>query len=363
MMVNSMFAEGFQLFPHQASTLAPSVDWLYFFIVAVNVAITVLVMVLLVAFAIIFRRKSEDELPAPMHGNLPLEIFWTAIPTVICGVIFLWGVKVWSEIVVPPRDATELYVVGRQWMWKIQHPGGQREINAIHVPVGSNFKLIVTAEDVIHSFSIPDFRVKTDAVPGRYNQMWFNATKPGKYHIYCTEYCGTEHSRMIGWIHVMEREDYARWLNEQAEGGDGLQGRKLFTKLQCITCHSDANKAPLLENIFRKDREIGFVDGKPVPPGTRVLADEAYLRESIRNPNAKIHRGFASPTIMPAYDRDLVTEEELLQVITYIRSLKQGETPTRTEETPTPQPITTAEKAAEKAPEKVTEKASGSANK
>ena len=349
MMVNSMFASEFQLFPTQASSVAASVDLLTLFILAVNVGITVMVMFLLVLFAVIFRRKSENDLPKPIHGNVPLEIFWTAIPSVICLIMFFWGVKVWSEIIVAPRDATEIYVVGRQWMWKIQHPGGQREINSLHVPVGSTFKMIVTAEDVIHCFSIPDFRVKVDAVPGRYSQMWFTATKPGKYHLYCTEFCGTEHSRMIGWVHVMEREEHAKWLNEQAEGGDGLQGRKLFSKLQCITCHSDANKAPLLENIFRKEREIGFIDGKPTAPGTKVLAAESYLRESIRYPNAKIHRGFSYPSIMPVYDRDLVSEEELLQVITYIRSLKQGDTPARTEETPTPQPTAGGDKASEKA--------------
>ncbi len=336
-MVTSMFADGFQLFPYQASTVSPSVDYLTLFIVAVNVGICVLVFFLLILFAVLFRRKSETEVPVPVEGNLPLEIFWTAIPTVICLVMFLWGVKVYSEIVVMPRDAVEVYVVGRQWMWKLQYPGGQREINALHVPVGQNFKMIVTSEDVIHCFSIPDFRVKTDAVPGRYNTLWFKATRPGKYHLYCTEYCGTEHSRMIGWVHVMEQDDYQRWLSEQSEGGDGLQGRKLFTKLQCITCHSESAKAPLLENIFRRQRDIGYIDGKEAPPGTTILADENYIRESIRNPNAKVHRGFASPSIMPVYDRDLVSEEELLQVITYIKSLKQGDTPARTEETPTPQ--------------------------
>lgn len=333
-----MFADGFQLFPNQASTVAPSVDLLTLFIVAVNIFICVLVFVLLVVFAVLYRRKSETEVPHPVEGNLPLEIFWTSIPTLICLTMFLWGVKVYSEIVVIPRDATEIYAVGRQWMWKLQHPGGQREINALHVPVGRTFKIITTSEDVIHCFSIPDFRVKVDAVPGRYNTLWFKATRPGKYHLYCTEYCGTEHSRMIGWVHVMEIEDYQRWVSEQSEGGDGLQGRKLFTKLQCISCHADSAKAPNLENMFRKDREIAYIDGKEVPPGTKVLADENYLRESIRNPNAKIHRGYNYPSIMPVYDRDLVSEEDLLQVITYIKSLKTGETPIRNEETPPPQP-------------------------
>ncbi|MSR31030.1 MAG: cytochrome c oxidase subunit II [Gemmataceae bacterium] len=328
----------FRFFPEQASTLAPEVDALTLFVVATTVGVTLLVFFLLLLFAVLFRRRSDDHYPKPIHGNVPLEIIWCVIPTVICVVMFVWGVKVYSNIVVAPVDSMDIYVVGRQWMWKIQHPSGQREINALHVPVGRPVKLTITSEDVIHSFFVPAFRVKQDAVPGRYTSMWFQATKPGVYQIYCAEYCGTEHSRMIGKVTVMEEGDFQKWLSEGAENGQALQGRKLFTKLQCITCHSGnaQAKAPNLEGIYRKHIPISHQSGVKTPEGTKIFADDSYLRESILYPNAKVAAGWES--IMPTY-QGLATEEELLQVIAYIRSLQQGQTPPRLETTPTPASI------------------------
>ncbi|MFN5289640.1 MAG: cytochrome c oxidase subunit II [Planctomycetia bacterium] len=332
-----MFEE-FKWLPDQASTVAPQVDALFMFIVAVTVGITALVCFLTILFVVMFKRKSDDHIPKPLHGNVPLEIFWTVIPVGICLVMFAWGVKVYSNIVVPPADAMDIYVVGRQWMWKIQHPEGQREINTLHVPIGRAVKLTITSEDVLHCFSIPAFRVKQDAVPGRYTSMWFNATKAGIYQLYCSEYCGTEHSRMIGKVVVMEEADYQKWLSEGAESGLALQGRKLFTKLQCITCHTGnaEAKAPNLEGIYRRHIPISHMDGKKAPDGTKVFADDKYLRESILYPNAKVAAGWES--IMPSYQGE-VTEEELLQVIGYIKSLQQGQTPPRIENTPTPAAI------------------------
>ena len=332
-----MFEE-FKWLPEQASTVAPEVDMLTLFIVAVTVLITVLVGVLTIGFAVAFRRKSESYIPAPWFGSVPLEVGWTLIPVIICLVMFTWGVKVYSNIVIPPADAMELYAVGRQWMWKIQHPEGQREINALHAPIGRPVKVTLTSEDVIHCFSIPAFRIKQDVVPGRYSSLWFQATKPGTYQLFCSEYCGTEHSRMIGKVIVMEEADYQKWLSEGAESGQALQGRKLYTKLQCVTCHTGnaEAKAPNLEGIYRKHIPISHIDGVKTKEGTKVFADDSYIRESILYPNAKVAAGWES--IMPTY-QGLVTEEELLQVIAYIKSLNQGQTPPRTEETPTPATI------------------------
>jgi cytochrome c oxidase subunit 2 len=332
-----MFEE-FKWLPEQASTVAPEVDMLTLFIVAVTVLITVMVGVLTIGFAVAFRRKSESYIPAPWFGSVPLEVGWTLIPVVICLVMFTWGVKVYSNIVIPPADAMELYAVGRQWMWKIQHPEGQREINALHVPIGRPIKVTLTSEDVIHCFSIPAFRIKQDVVPGRYSSLWFQATKAGTYQLFCSEYCGTEHSRMIGKVIVMEEADYQKWLSEGAESGQALQGRKLYTKLQCVTCHTGnaEAKAPNLEGIYRKHIPISHIDGVKTKEGTKVFADDSYIRESILYPNAKVAAGWES--IMPTY-QGLVTEEELLQVIAYIKSLNQGQTPPRTEETPTPATI------------------------
>ncbi len=328
----------FPLWPESASTVAPSVENLYLFIVALNVGITALVFFLLVLFSVLYYRRSDDQVPPQYHGSMLLEISWTAIPTVICLVIFAWGVKVYAELVVPPADATDVYVVGRQWMWKAQYPGGQREINALHAVVGKPVKLTITSEDVLHSFSIPAFRVKSDAVPGRYTTLWFQPTKPGVYHIFCTEYCGTEHSRMIGKITVQEEADYQKWLSEKAELGDAVQGRKLFSKLQCVTCHAGESqaRAPSLEEIYMKRIPLAYDKGSPVPHGATALADENYLRESIRYPSARIAAGFQYPSIMPAYDESLVSEDELFQVIAYIKSLKKGQTPARVEQTTVP---------------------------
>ncbi len=332
-----MFDE-FKWLPEQASTIAPEVDMLMLFIVVVTVFITAAVSILTIVFAVKFRRKSETYIPAPMHGNVPLEIAWTFIPVLICLVMFSWGVKVYSNIVVPPVDSLDIYAVGRQWMWKVQHPEGQREINTLHVPIGRPVKITITSEDVLHCFSLPAFRVKQDAVPGRYSSLWFEATKVGTYPLYCSEYCGTEHSRMIGKVIVMEENDYQNWLSSGAESGQALQGRKLFAKLQCVTCHTGnaQAKAPNLEGIYRKHIPISHMNGKKMPESTIVYADDAYLRESILYPNAKVASGWES--IMPTY-QGLVTEEELLQVIAYIKSLNQGQTPPRVDNTPTPAAI------------------------
>src|SRR5437667_1515883 len=261
-----MFADSY-FFPEQASTAAERVDALLAFLVAVTGFFTVLVAGLVIVFAIKYRRRSEAERPPPIPGSLKLEAFWTVIPLAIALVLFVWGARVFFDIAQPPDDAMEIYVVGKQWMWKIQHPGGQREINELHVPVGQPVKLTMISEDVIHDFFVPAFRVKADVRPGSYSHIWFQATKVGKHRLFCAQYCGTNHSGMVGSVFVMEREDYQRWLRDRAEGSMALEGRKLFQKLQCIACHSaDARaRGPVLEGLY--GQRVTLRDG-----GT-VLAD------------------------------------------------------------------------------------------
>jgi cytochrome c oxidase subunit 2 len=215
----------------------------------------------------------------------------------------------------PPDETLNVYVVGKQWMWKFQHLDGQREINELHVPVGRAVKLIMTSEDVIHDVFVPAFRVKADVIPGRYTHLWFEPTKPGTYHLFCAEYCGTRHSGMVGQIVVMEPNDYQTWLSGGTEEGSlASAGQKLFADLACNTCHRpDAQgRGPVLHNLFGKTVEL--------TSGERVVVDEAYIRESILNPQAKVTVGFQP--IMPTF-QGLVTEEGLLELIEYVKSLKQ----------------------------------------
>jgi len=208
-------------------------------------------------------------------------------------------------------------------MWKVQHPDGQREINQLHIPVGRPVKLTLTSEDVIHDFFVPAFRTKIDVIPGRYVQTWFHPNKVGEYHLFCSQYCGTSHSQMVGKVFVMERDEYREWLDRYAEGSLALEGRKLFLKLQCITCHSaDAEaRAPVLEGLY----------GKTVPlrNGRTVLADDGYLRESILYPEAKVVQGWEP--IMPTF-KGQADEEDLIKLLSYIKSLRPGQTPVRNEE-------------------------------
>ena len=318
-----------QLFPEQASTISSRVDAVFFYACGLSIFFSLLIAGLLIFFAIRYRRRSPHEIPAAIHGSNWLEVFWTLTPLALILVLFFWGADIFFAEARPPDDALEIYVVGRQWMWKIQHPNGQREINTLHIPVDQPVKLTMTSEDVIHSFFVPAFRTKQDVVPGRYSTTWFQATKPGEYRLFCAEYCGTEHSKMVGKVVVMKPNDYQNWLQESAEGSLALQGRKLFTKLQCITCHG-ANaqaRAPVLEGIYNTM--------VPLNDGRTVLADENYLRESIMRPEAKIVAGYQP--IMPTF-QGLIKEDELVEVIAYIKSLKRGQTPPRVEETMPPEP-------------------------
>ena len=309
----------FPLFPEAASTSARDVDYLYFFIVAINVIFTVGVFSVAVYFAIKYRRKHEDEIPPqPGHSTL-FEIVGSLVPTVICMIIFGWGTYLFYVNYTPPKGAMEIFVVGKQWMWKIQHPEGHREINELHVPVGQPVKLTMATEDVLHSFYIPAFRTKKDVVPGHYQTMWFEANKVGKYHLFCAEYCGTQHSGMIGWVHVMEPADYEAWLSGTVRGETMAQaGERLFGRLGCNTCHKADNsgRCPTLENVFGSTVALAN--------GAKVAVDEPYLRESILKPAAKIVAGYQNQE-MPTFQGQ-VSEDNVLQLVAYIKSLKKQQT-------------------------------------
>jgi cytochrome c oxidase subunit 2 len=302
-------------FPQQASVQAGQVDAIYFFMVGVTAFFSLLIAVLVVVFAVKYRRRHDDDVGVAVHGSLPLELLWTFVPLAIAMVMFVWGAVVFFDLYRSPANAMEIYVVGKQWMWKVQHMEGQREINELHVPVGRPVKLIMGSEDVLHSYFIPEFRVKADVVPGRYNTMWFTAKRPGQYHLFCAEYCGTKHSAMIGSVIAMEPPEFQAWLSGgRAEDSPVAAGAKLFQDLVCHTCHmgDTQGRGPVLTGVY----------GKPVQlqGGGTVIADDAYVRESIVNPQAKIVAGFQP--IMPTF-QGLVTEEQLLQLIAYVRSLGQ----------------------------------------
>ena len=294
--------------------MAGRVDALYFFLLAVSGFFGLLIAGLVVYFAIKYRRRHPNAVGAQVAGGMMLEIGWTVLPFLITLIIFFWGANIYFAMSRPPDETLNIYVVGKQWMWKIQHTDGTREINELHVPVGRAVRLIMTSEDVLHDFSIPAFRVKADVIPGRYTQIWFEATKPGRYHLFCAEYCGTRHSGMTGQIVVMDAADYQTWLSGGApEGSLASAGEKLFAELACNTCHrpDSRGRGPVLAGIF--GRPVQLQNGEAVP------ADEQYLRESILQPSAKVTAGYQP--VMPTY-QGVVTEEQLLQLIEYIKSLK-----------------------------------------
>ena len=305
------------LFPEQASTMAARVDNLYFFMVATSGFFAVLVTLLVIAFAIRFRRRSPDGVGEPIHGSLALELIWTGIPFVLAMVMFVWGASVYFALVRMPDEALDIYAVGKQWMWKFQHREGQREINELHVPVNTPVRVILTSEDVLHDLYFPSFRTKIDAIPGRYTQLWFNATDVGTYHIFCAEYCGTRHSGMIGRVVVMPQNEYEAWLGGGAtEGTLAQRGEKLFSQFACITCHraDSQGRGPLLNGVFGHAVSLAS--------GNTVIADAAYVRESILNPTAKVVAGFAP--IMPTFQGQ-VSEEQLLALTEYIKSLPSSQ--------------------------------------
>ena len=301
--------------PPSASTLSGKVDALYFYLSGVTLFFTLLISGVIIFFVIRYRRRSPYEIPRPVAGSHKLETLWSVIPFIIAMTIFLWGAQVYFQMYRTPENAMEVYVVGKQWMWKIQHSTGQREINQLHVPAGRRVKLIMTSEDVIHDLFLPAFRIKSDVLPGRYTTQWFEATTPGTYHLFCAEYCGMNHSGMIGSVIVMNPTEFDDWLSgNAAQQSPIVAGQQLYESLGCASCHGgrgEGGRGPGIVGLF----------GRPVSltNGQTVTADESYIRESIENPQARIVEGY-SP-IMPTFQGQ-VTPEQLIQIISYIKSLQ-----------------------------------------
>jgi cytochrome c oxidase subunit 2 len=243
-----------------------------------------------------------------------LELTWSIIPFGVMMIFFVWGALIYFREHTPPQNAAEVYTVAKQWMWKFEHMEGQREINELHVPIGRDVKMIMTSQDVIHSFYVPAFRIKQDVLPGRYTTIWFHATKPGTYHLFCAEYCGTQHSGMIGSVVVMEPKEYEAWMSGSGAQPLAVTGQSLFSQLSCDTCHraDTQGRGPSLAGTF----------GKPVmlQDGRTVNADENYIRESILDPAAKVVHGFKP--VMPTYQGQ-VSDEQLNALVAYVKTLGQ----------------------------------------
>ncbi len=309
---------GFQLLPPQASTLAPEIDNLFFGVSAITAFVALVVVVLVVYFALKYRDLTGDRIGAAVTGSMPLELGWSLIPFFIFIGIFVWSSIVFFHIVRAPDQTLDIYSIGKRWMWRFQHVDGQREINELHVPLGRPVRVIFTSEDVLHDLFIPAFRVKADAIPGRYSAIWFEATKVGEYHLFCAEYCGTNHSGMIGTVYVMEPADYQAWLGGGSISSGGSmaeRGAQLFTQLACVTCHlaDSSGRGPSLVGLFGSTVTLDN--------GTTVVADESYLRESILTSQAKTVAGYQQ--LMPTF-QGLVNENDVASLIEYIKSMQPG---------------------------------------
>lgn len=315
----------------EASTMASQVDLLFFTLLASSSATAVVILGLIVYFGVKYRRRPDNQIAEQLQGSTRLEVAWTVIPLILALGIFVWGARLYFNLAVPPADALDVYVVAKQWMWQIQHAEGAREINSLHVPVGQPVRLTMTSQDVIHSFYVPAFRVKQDVLPRRYTTMWFQATEPGTYHLFCAEYCGTMHSGMIGEVVVMSQQDYQDWLGQGVPQDPVAAGARLFTQYGCIGCHHADNSgpAPSLVGVF----------GHPVhlQDGTTVIADENYIHTSIVNPTAQIVAGYQP--IMPSFEK-ILTPDQLMSLLIYIKSLANGAgaAPTAPASTPTTRP-------------------------
>src|SRR5580700_9666438 len=289
-------------------------------IIAVCLFFAVAVTIAILYFVFRFRRKSVGEIGVAIHGDMRLEAAWILVPLVLALAMFAGGTVVYVDFRRAPADTLDIYVIGKQWMWKLQQPNGQKEINELHVPVGQNVRLIMASEDVIHDFSVPAFRVKMDVVPGHYNTLWFRPTKTGKYHFFCSQYCGTNHAVMGGWVTVMEPDEYTAWLSGSSGAADNpvLAGQKLFAERACVTCHLSDGKgrAPSLNGVY--GGQVRLADG------SAVTADDAYIRESILVPSAKIVAGYQP--VMPAFQGQM-TEEQTLDLIAYVKSLQAEPVP------------------------------------
>ena len=303
------------LFPREASTIAPYTDALYFFLLVITVIGIILVAILVFGFSIRYRAE-RNPIAEQVEGSTLLEATWTIIPLALFLVVFVWGALLYFRIFNPPVNSMNIYIVGKQWMWKAEHPGGQHEIDSLHIPINRQVQLTMISMDVFHSFSIPAFRVKREVIPGRYSTVWFEATATGTYHLFCTQYCGTDHSAMIGDIVAMTPEDYQKWASGSTSGASLAQnGERLFASLGCNSCHSGEATArgPNLAQVYGSQLQMA--------DGSSVTANDAFLREAILNPSTRVTAGYAP--IMPTYQGQ-VSEEGLIDLVEYIKNLNSN---------------------------------------
>jgi cytochrome c oxidase subunit II len=309
----------FRLFPPQASTTAPSVDVLYFALTVISLFFIAVIFLPILFFCVKYRKGSLADRSNPSSGSNLIEVGWTALPTLMGLAIFGWSALDYFRIERKPDNAIDLRIVGKQWMWKIQHAEGRREINELHIPVDRTVAITLTSQDVIHSFFVPAFRVKQDVVPGKYTSEWFKATRTGEYHIFCSQYCGTQHAKMIGRVVVMQPQAYESWLKtgEQTES-IVRTGERLFHDRGCSGCHAPNSQfhAPLLEGLYRKP--------VPLADGSMITADDQYLRDSILQPAKQISAGYDN--IMPSFSGHL-SEEEIMALIAYLKAIGKEEPP------------------------------------
>ncbi len=305
---------GPSLFPPAASTVSTQVDLLFLVLVGVSALVVLLIGGLIVFFSIKYRRRSDDQVPEQIVGSNRLELAWTVIPLGFFMLIFFWGASIYMNMSQPPSNSMQVYVVARQWMWKFQHASGPSEIDELHVPLGRPVQLTMISQDVIHSFFAPEFRIKQDVLPGRYTTTWFQATKAGTYHLFCSQYCGTNHAEMIGSIIVMDPVAFERWLSGSptASQSPAATGQALFQQLGCAGCHLENGRGagPALAGVYGSTVKL--------QGGGTVAADDNYIQESILDPGAKIVQGY--PPAMPSF-RGRVTEEQMIALIAYVKSL------------------------------------------
>jgi cytochrome c oxidase subunit 2 len=299
----------------EASTEAGPVDLLFFTLLAASTAIAVVIAGLIIYFCIKYRRRPDNLVAEQIEGSGRLEIAWAVVPLVLALGIFGWAAKLYFDLADPPRNALDIYVVGKQWMWEFQHADGAREVNVLHVPVGQPVRLTLTSQDVIHSFFVPAFRIKQDLLPRRYTTAWFTATQPGSFHLFCAEYCGTGHSEMVTAVIAMSPQAYQTWLR-QGDAQDPLAaGADLFTRYGCSACHHPDNsgRGPSLAGVF----------GRPVllQNGATVIADENYIRQSILDPASQVVLHYEP--IMPSFAGQL-SEDQLALLLIYLKSLSNG---------------------------------------
>jgi cytochrome c oxidase subunit 2 len=306
----------FALFPPEASKVAPQMDALYFFMVLVSLIGLTIVILLISTFSVLYRKRRHP-VAVQIEGSTLLEATWTIIPLGLFLIMFVWGSIIYFRIYTPPANAMNIYVIGKQWMWKAEHPGGQHEINSLHIPTGQKIQLTLISQDVFHSFSIPAFRVKREAIPGRYTSVWFEPTTPGTYHLFCTQYCGTNHSAMIGDIVVLTPDNYKAWLASSTSGMYLAQnGERLFATLSCNACHNGRpdSRGPSLADVFGSRL--------PMANGATATADEAFLRQAILNPSEHVMQGYAP--IMPTYQGQ-ISEDGVIALVEYIKNLHSND--------------------------------------